>query len=77
VRGTLLNAGAENATDIDLTVTAYSAGGEVVGVRQVVLEPLAAGDRRAFAVDLLPAANAVRAEAVAWGVRPSPPQSPP
>jgi murein DD-endopeptidase MepM/ murein hydrolase activator NlpD len=70
VRGELANAGEENATDVELTVTAYDAEGQVVGVRQAMLDPLPAGERRAFALDLVPAAPAVRAEAVAWGMRP-------
>jgi LysM repeat protein len=69
VRGTLANAGQEGAVDIRLTITAYGAEGKVVGVRQVTLDPLPAGDRRAFALDLVPAAPAVRAEGVAWGMR--------
>jgi LysM repeat protein len=71
VRGTLVNAGHEDATDVELTITAYGAGGEVVGVRQAVVEPLIAGKKRAFALALVPAAPAVRAEAVAWGMRSS------
>ena len=71
VRGELVNVGDENATQVELTITAYGAEGQVVGVRQVGVEPLAAGDRRAFEVSLIPAAPMVRAEAVAWGMRPS------
>jgi len=70
VRGMLVNASQENATDVELTVTAYDADGQVVGVRQVALEPLPGGERRAFALDLVPAAPAVSVEAVAWGMRP-------
>ena len=70
VRGALVNAGQENATDVELTLTAYDEDGSVVGVRQTMLEPLPAGERRAFALDLVPVASAVRAEAVAWGMRP-------
>jgi LysM repeat protein len=72
VTGALSNDGQENATDVELTITAYGAQGEVVGVRQVALDPLPAGDRRPFAVDLIPVAPAVRAEGVAWGMQPQP-----
>ena len=68
-RGEAVNAGQENATSIALTITAYDAEGRVVGVRQAALEPLAAGDRRAFEVPLIPAAPAGRAAAVVWGMR--------
>jgi len=70
VRGELVNAGEENATDVELTVTAYGTEGQVVGVRQAMLDPLPAGERRAFSLELVPVAPAVRAEAVAWGMRP-------
>jgi hypothetical protein len=69
VRGEVVNAGQENATDVELTITAYGAGGEVVGVRQAAVEPLAVGERRTFVVPIIPAAPAVRAEAAAWGMR--------
>jgi hypothetical protein len=70
VRGEVVNAGQEHATDVELTITAYGVEGQVVGVRQAAVEPLAVGDRRVFQVDLIPSALAVRAEAVAWGMRP-------
>jgi LysM repeat protein len=69
VRGEVANAGQENAREVELTITAYGEDGAVVGVRQVALEPLAAGDRRSFEVSLVPAAPAVRAEGAAWGMR--------
>jgi hypothetical protein len=69
VRGELVNAGPENAAAVELTVTAYGAEGQVVGVRQVAVEPLGVGERRTFALDLVPAAPAARAEVVAWGMR--------
>lgn len=69
VAGEAVNAGQEDAVDVELTITAYDEEGQVVGVRQVVLEPLAAEERRAFEVLWVPAAPAVRAEAVAWGMR--------
>jgi LysM repeat protein len=71
VVGEVVNAGQENATDVELTITAYDEEGQVVGVRQVALDPLPADERRAFEVVLVPAAPAVRAEAVAWGMRAS------
>jgi len=67
--GEVVNAGQENAIDVELTITAYGEEGQVVGVRQVMLDPLAADERRAFEVLWVPAAPAVRAEAVAWGMR--------
>lgn len=69
VRGELVNAGQENATDVELTVTAYDGEGRVVGARQAAVDPLAAGEGRAFEVALIPAAPAARAEVVAWGMR--------
>jgi len=69
VDGEVIDAGQENATDVELTITAYDEENQVVGVRQVALDPLAAGERRAFEVVWVPAAPAVRAEAVAWGMR--------
>ena len=69
VRGEVVNGGQENATDAELTITAYGEDGQVVSVRQTAIEPLAAGDRRAFEVSLVPAAPAARAQAVVWGMR--------
>jgi LysM repeat protein len=69
VRGEVVNAGQENAVDVELTITAYDAMGTVVGVRQTALEPLAAGDRRGFEMTLIPAAPAAGVEAVVWGMR--------
>ena len=67
--GELVNGGQADATEVGVTVTAYGLEGEVVGVRQVQVDPLAAGERRAVSVSLIPAAPAVRAGAVAWGMK--------
>jgi LysM repeat protein len=77
VWGDLANEGEADATEVTLTVTAYGPGGEVVGVRQASVEPLAAGERRAFSLSLIPAAPATRAGAVAWGMKNISSQSPP
>ena len=67
VRGMLRNAGQVDATAIRVTGTAYGDDGMVVGVRQVDVEPLAAGERRMVTLSLIPAMPVARVEAVAWG----------
>ena len=72
--GVLHNASQAEANEVEVTVTAYGEDGQVVGVRRVEVEPLAAGERREFSVPLIPAARPTRVEAVAWGIKP--PESP-
>jgi LysM repeat protein len=69
VRGTVRNAGDEAATDVEVTITAYGKDGTVAGVRQTEVEALAAGEQSPFVLSLIPAAPAVRIEAVAWGLK--------
>jgi LysM repeat protein len=70
IRGTMHNAGDVEATDIEITVTAYGQDGTVAGVRQKGAEALAAGQRRAFSLSLIPASPVAHIEAVAWGLEP-------
>jgi hypothetical protein len=74
VEGMLYNGDKADANEVEVTVTAYGDDGQVVGVRQVDLEPLAAGERREFSVTLIPAAPPGQVEAVVWGLKP--PESP-
>jgi LysM repeat protein len=72
VQGIVHNQDEASAREVRVLVTAYGQEGEVVGVRQVELAGLEAGERQAFSVSLIPAAPAVRVEAVAWGTRETP-----
>lgn len=71
VRGTLTNQGAQEATEVQLIVTAYGEGGEVVAVRRFDVGNALPGESRAFERTLVSAAPALRVEAVAWGFVPS------
>jgi hypothetical protein len=70
VEGVLHNGDEADASEVEVTVTAYGGDGRVVGVRRVEVEPLAAGERRAFSLSLIPATSPARIEAVAWGMKP-------
>jgi LysM repeat protein len=72
VEGVVHNQGQEEAQEVRITVTAYGSDGTVVGVRQTDLTELGAGERRSFALSLIPAAPAVALDAVAWGLKESP-----
>jgi hypothetical protein len=69
VQGSVHNQSETNAEEVELTVTAYGHEGEVVGVRQIALPSLSAGDRNPFELTLIPAAPAVAVKAVAWGLK--------
>ena len=69
VRGVVCNQGELKAEDVRVIVTAYGNDGQVVGVRQVDIASLPAGERQPFDLSLIPASPAVRAEAVAWGIK--------
>jgi LysM repeat protein len=70
IEGIAHNAGQDEATEVEVTLTAYREDGAVAGVRQVEVEPLKAGERKAFSLSLIPAAPVVRIEAVVWGLKP-------
>lgn len=70
IEGVVHNAGQEAATSVEVTLTAYKDDGSVAGVRQIEIEPLAGGERRAFTMSTIPAAPVARVEAVAWGLMP-------
>jgi LysM repeat protein len=70
IHGVVRNAGQAVAEDVEVTITAYAEDGAVASVRQLEVEPLAAGERKEFSLSLIPAAPAVRIEAVAWGLMP-------
>jgi LysM repeat protein len=72
VRGIVHNAGQADASGVEVTITGYREDNAVVGVRTLAVEPLAAGERRPFELYLIPAAPAMRLEAVAWGLVPAP-----
>jgi hypothetical protein len=69
-QGTVRNRGQADAASVRITLTAYGADETVVGVRQLDLAPLAAGEESAFTLSLIPAAPAARVDAVAWGMKP-------
>jgi LysM repeat protein len=72
LRGAVHNQGEQDAVEVQVIVTAYGEGGEVVGVRQVALDDLAAGERLSFTADMVPAAPAVAVDAMAWAMKPAP-----
>ena len=67
-QGIVRNQGQAHAEDVRITLTVYGSDGMVVGVRQMGVERLAAGEKQAFDLTMIPAAPAVRVEAVAWGM---------
>lgn len=73
VQGVVRNWGADDATDVRVTVTAYGEDGTVVGVRQVAIDPVPSGEEGTFVLSLIPPAPVARVEAVAWGMKARPP----
>jgi hypothetical protein len=69
VEGMVHNWGETNAQDVRVTVTAYGDDGTVVGVRQVDLDSLAAGEKEQVTLSLIAASPVARVDAVAWGMR--------
>lgn len=69
VSGAVRNRGQENAAGVRVIVTAYGEDETVVGVRQLDVDPVPAGVEYAFTLTIIPAAHAVRVEAVAWGMK--------
>ena len=69
VEGTVFNPGQENARDVRVTLTCFGNDGSVVGVRQIVVGILAAGEGKAFALSAIPALPAVSVQGVAWGMK--------
>lgn len=69
VRGEVFNHGEADARQVRVTVTAYGDDGTVVGVRQVEIASLPAGERASFVASLIPAAPVARVAAVAWGMK--------
>ncbi len=67
-RGEVVNYGEADARQVRVTITAYGDDGAVVGVRQVEIAHLPAGERASFAVSMIPAAPIARIVAVAWGM---------
>jgi LysM repeat protein len=63
------NRGTADAEQVRITVTAYGDDGAVVGLRQVELEALQAGEQQDLSLSMVPNAPAVRVEAVAWGMK--------
>jgi hypothetical protein len=72
VRGIVYNQGEASAEDVRVTLTAYGSDGLVVGVRQIAIARLGAGQRHAFSLSLIPPMPAAHVEAVAWGMKESP-----
>ena len=69
VKGTVRNRSQDDATGIRATITAYGEDGAVVGVRQLLVDPLSAGEDRPFEVEMVPAEPAVNVVAVVWGMK--------
>ena len=69
VEGTVRNRGEADAEQVQVTVTAYGDDGTVVGVRQIDVPRLASGEAEQVSLSLVPAAPALRVEAVAWGMK--------
>jgi LysM repeat protein len=69
VQGTIRNRGTTDAEQVRVTITAYGSEGTVVGIRQTELDALEAGAQEDLLLSLVPAATAVRVEAVAWGMK--------
>jgi LysM repeat protein len=69
VRGAVHNAGQANAHDVRITLTVYGEEDTIVGVRQLELSRLDAGERQSFSLSLIPAAPAQHVQAVAWGMK--------
>ena len=67
--GTVRNRSQDDATGIRVTITAYSTAGAVVGVRQLLVDRLAAGEDQPFEVEMVPAEPAVEVSAVVWGMK--------
>jgi hypothetical protein len=68
IEGIVRNQSETGATDVRVIVTAYGENGAVVGVRQLDADPVPAGEGEAFSAAIIPAAPAVRVDAVAWGM---------
>lgn len=69
VEGTVRNRSQDDATGIRVTVTAYGEDGTVVGVRQILADPLLAGEDRPFEIEMIPAEPAVAVKAAVWGMK--------
>ena len=69
VEGTVRNRSQDDATGIRVTITAYGEDGTVVGVRQLLIDPLLAGEDLSFEVEMIPAEPAVAVKAAAWGMK--------
>ena len=67
--GTVFNPSQKNARDVRVTLTCYGSDGSVVGVRQIDVGMLAAGEGKAFVLSTIPAAPAVSVQGVAWGMK--------
>jgi hypothetical protein len=72
VTGTVTNQGQADARDIRVTLTAYGTGGTVIAVRQLQVDAIPSKENQAFIVSLVPAAQVVQIDAVAWGMRSGP-----
>jgi LysM repeat protein len=66
--GTVDNWGEDDATSVRVVITAYAEDGTVVGVRQIDVPPLAAGESLSFAAELIPAAPVAGLSGAAWGM---------
>jgi hypothetical protein len=69
VQGTVRNRGQADAEQVRITFTAYGEDDVVVGVRQTSLSRLASGKKRQISLSMVPAAPALRVDAVAWGMK--------
>jgi LysM repeat protein len=69
VSGVVHNAGQANAHDVRVTLTAYGEEDTIVGVRQLELPRLDAGEHQPFSLSLIPAAPAKHVKAVVWGMK--------
>jgi LysM repeat protein len=67
--GEVCNPGQEDAQEVRLTVVTHGEQGLVVGVRQMDVVRLAAGECQPFSLPLVPAAPPVEVEGVAWGMK--------
>ncbi len=72
VHGVVHNPSEADAIEVEVILTAYGPGNEVVAVRQAAIGDLPSGARHEFDLSLIPASPALRVEAVAWGMKGNP-----
>lgn len=69
VEGTVFNPGQDDARDVRVALTCYGSDGSVVGVGQMDVGMLAAGEGKTFTLATIPAAPAASVQGVAWGMK--------